>query len=217
MTKKISGVYLIRNKLNDKCYVGVSVNIYSRWRQHKYWAKNEGVVSKITNSIKKNGIENFDFSIIHICEKEEFEAQERFWIKQHDSVTNGYNLTHGGNIRKVISDETKAKMSKSRLGVPKSDAHKRKIAETNGSKKNRELFSKINLGRKLSDETRKKMSESRKGKKISEETKRKMNDGLIAFRKRWALQSPEQRPKMGRPPKVNDEPRQTQTDSPSRD
>lgn len=31
-----------------------------------------------------------------------------------------------------------------------------------------------------------------------------------------ALQS-EQRPKMGRPPKVNDEPRQTQTDSPSRD
>ena len=27
----------------------------------------------------------------------------------------------------------------------------------------------------------------------------------------------EQRPKMGRPPKVNDEPRQTQTDSPSRD
>lgn len=31
-----------------------------------------------------------------------------------------------------------------------------------------------------------------------------------------ALQS-EQRPKLGRPPKVNDEPRQTQTDSPSRD
>ena len=30
------------------------------------------------------------------------------------------------------------------------------------------------------------------------------------------LQS-EQRPRMGRPPKVNDEPRQTQTDSPSRD
>lgn len=31
-----------------------------------------------------------------------------------------------------------------------------------------------------------------------------------------ALQS-EQRPKLGRLPKVNDEPRQTQTDSPSRD
>ena len=31
-----------------------------------------------------------------------------------------------------------------------------------------------------------------------------------------ALQS-EQRPKLGRPPKVNDETRQTQTDSPSRD
>ena len=212
MSKKISGVYLVQNKLNNKCYVGVSVNIYARWRQHKYWAKNEGVVSKITNSIKKNGIENFDFSIIELCEKEKFEERERFWIEKYNSVLNGYNLTYGGSIRKIVSEETRIKMSKSRVGVPKSESHKKKIAEANGSKESRERFSKINLGKKLSEETRKKMSASRMGCKLSEESKRKMREAWIAYKQRIALQSPEQRPRMGRPPKVKDEPRKIESD-----
>lgn len=212
MSKRISGVYLIRNKLTGKCYVGVSVNIYSRWRQHKYWAKNKCVVSLITKSIKKNGVENFEFSIIEECEKELFEEKERYWIKKYDSVLNGYNLTYGGNLRKVLSDETKTKMSKSRVGVPKSQSHKEKIAAVNGSKESREKFSNLNKGRRLSDETKKKMSEAKKGFKHSDEAKKKMGAASIAFWERVALQLAE-RPKIGRPAKVKDEPTKQQEGS----
>lgn len=206
MTKKTSGIYLIKNKLTNKCYVGVSVNIESRWRQHKYWAKNHGVISKITNSLRKNGIENFEFSIIEVCEKDCFEERERYWIQKHDSVLNGYNLTYGGNVKKIVSVETKKKMSISRLGVKKSESHIKKIAEVNGSKEQRERFSKINLGRKLSEETKRRMSLAKKGHKVSEATKQKLRDAWIAYKKRVALQS-EQKPKMGRPPKGTNEPR----------
>ena len=208
MDKRLSGVYLIQNKLDEKCYVGVSINIYSRWRQHKYWAKNKEVASRITRAIKKYGVENFEFSIIELCDKEFFEEKERHWISKYDSVLNGYNLTYGGSIKKVISEETKLKMSNSRIGVPKSDSHKQKIAQVNGSKENREKFSKLSLGRKLSDETKKKMSESKKGFKHTEEAKRKMGAASIAHWQRIALQLAE-RPKIGRPAKVKDEPERT--------
>jgi group I intron endonuclease len=204
MEKKLSGVYLVKNRLNEKCYVGVSVNIHSRWRQHKYWAKNKEVVSKITNAIKKYGVENFEFSIIELCDKDLFEEKERHWIKKYDSVLSGYNLTYGGSIRKIVSDETRLKMSKSKIGVPKSESHKKKIAEANGSKESREKFSKLNLGRKLSDETKKKMSESKKGFRHTEEAKKKMGAASIAHWQRVALQLAE-RPKVGRPPKVSNE------------
>lgn len=216
MPKKVSGVYLIRNKLTEKCYVGVSVNIHSRWRQHKYWAKNKDVVSLITKSIKKNGVENFEFSIIEECEKDFFDEKERYWIKYHDSVLNGYNLTYGGNVRKVLSDETKMKMSRSRIGVPKSQSHKEKIAAVNGSKESREKFSNLNKGRRLSDETRKKMSEAKKGFKHSDEAKKKMGEASIAFWGRVALQLVE-RPKIGRPAKVKDEPKQPESSHSSSD
>jgi len=166
----------------------VSVNIYSRWRQHKYWAKNKEVASKITNSIKKHGVENFEFSIIELCDKDFFEEKERYWISKYDSVSSGYNLTYGGSIRKVISEETKLKMSNSRIGVPKSDSHKKKIAQVNGSKESREKFSQLNLGRKLSDETKRKMSESKKGFKHTDEAKNKMRLAWIAYKQRVALQ-----------------------------
>lgn len=34
-THKLSGVYEIRNTLNNKRYIGSSINIYRRWRDHK--------------------------------------------------------------------------------------------------------------------------------------------------------------------------------------
>ena len=36
---KISGIYIIQNILNEKLYVGSSVNINSRLSQHKYQLK----------------------------------------------------------------------------------------------------------------------------------------------------------------------------------
>lgn len=165
MTKKISGIYLIKNKLNNKCYVGVSIDIYSRWRQHKYWAKNKGVVSRITNSIRKHGIENFEFSIIEQCDKEFFEEKERFWIDSYDSVSNGYNLTYGGNLRKILSEETKLKMSKSRTGVAKSKEHRANLVASIKSIDVRKKISHSLKGRKITEETKKKMSLAKVGKK----------------------------------------------------
>jgi len=87
------------------------------------------------------------------------------------------------------SDETKRKMSESKIGKPFNDEHKRKLSEAKKGK-SRKPFSdehkrkmseaKEGKSRKPhSDETKRKMSESLKGKTCSDETKRKMSESKI--------------------------------------
>ena len=37
--KRISGIYKITNIINNKSYIGSSVDIYTRWREHKRRSK----------------------------------------------------------------------------------------------------------------------------------------------------------------------------------
>lgn len=51
--------------------------------------------------MKENGIENFTFQILEICNKEKLDERERYWIKFFNSYikspnSNGYNMNEGG-------------------------------------------------------------------------------------------------------------------------
>ncbi len=41
MKNKICGIYVIKNTVNDLCYVGQSIDILTRWVAHKNAAKNK--------------------------------------------------------------------------------------------------------------------------------------------------------------------------------
>jgi hypothetical protein len=61
------GIYKITNKLNQKCYIGKSIDIETRWGEH---TRNAKYVDRQTynyplyNAIRKYGIENFVFEIL---------------------------------------------------------------------------------------------------------------------------------------------------------
>lgn len=90
------GIYLIQNKLNGHCYVGQSVDIHRRWRQHREAAKNNEY-APLYLTMRKYGIENFDFSILEECEIEELDNKEIQYIEQFNSYSQGYNQTRGGS------------------------------------------------------------------------------------------------------------------------
>ena len=89
------GIYLITNKINGKCYVGQSVDITRRWRQHKEVAYREQ--APLYKAIQKYGIENFDFCVLEECSKEELDSKEIQYIERYNSYFCGYNQTRGGN------------------------------------------------------------------------------------------------------------------------
>ena len=88
------GIYKIINNINGKIYVGQSIDIKERWKQHLYKAYNEkelGYNSAIHQAFRKYGYENFSFEIIEECEIEELDNKECYWIRELNTLTpNGY-------------------------------------------------------------------------------------------------------------------------------
>ncbi len=93
------GIYKIENLINGKCYIGQSIDITRRWRQHRSDYK-DGTVS-LYQAIKKYGLNNFSFEIIEECSVDELDNREIYWIEYYNSYNNGYNETLGGSNRKA--------------------------------------------------------------------------------------------------------------------
>lgn len=107
----MTGIYKFQNKLNNKVYIGQSINVSDRYTYHmkqsKGNAKNKLVLHK---ALLKYGIDNFDFEVLCICPKEDLNIQEKYWIKYWESYTKGYNQNEGGtggNTFKYHSDAKK--------------------------------------------------------------------------------------------------------------
>ena len=85
------GIYYIKNLLNNKYYVGQSVRIEERWKEHRREAYNSTLNYPLYLAIRKYGIENFEFKVIEKCNKDELDLKEQFWIDYYNSYHNGYN------------------------------------------------------------------------------------------------------------------------------
>lgn len=107
------GIYKYTNKINGKSYIGQSINIEKRQAQHLYDANYRPErATGIDLAIRKYGIENFDFEILELCNIEELDEKEIYWIAFYNTYHDGYNRTKGGfsfhgeeHPRALLTDE----------------------------------------------------------------------------------------------------------------
>lgn len=97
MDSKLGIIYVITNKINNKKYIGQTINTLNvRWSLHKYDA-NRGVERPLYRAIRKYGIENFTIEVIESIPRNKLNEKEKYWIKKLNTLTpNGYNLSPGG-------------------------------------------------------------------------------------------------------------------------
>lgn len=93
-------IYIIKNKINDKVYVGQALNSAERFRNHcKPSAAKDG--SLIDKAIQKYGVDNFWFEILE-SQIENYNEREKYWIKHFNCQSpNGYNILEGGDAPPV--------------------------------------------------------------------------------------------------------------------
>lgn len=152
-----AGVYLISNNVNGKCYVGSTIHLDQRRKQHfSRLEHNKHVNKHLQNAYNKYGREAFEFEVLEIIDiddsiKENLLMREQFWI---DNLKPAYNIlpVAGSNLGYHHTEETKQKISNSTKGVKKSESHAKHIRE--GQK-----------GRVLSEEHKAKLSQSAKHRK----------------------------------------------------
>ena len=170
--EKICGVYSIMNLVNNKRYIGQSVDVYVRWGNHKSALRNNRHGNKhLQNAWNTYGEDNFNFEVLSVCDIDTIDKIEQYYIKLFDTINPefGYNKESGGHENKYLSIESRNIISKKRKGKRLTDDHKLKISKSGqGRKFSEETKNKISnalTGIKRSDETREKISESRTGKK----------------------------------------------------
>lgn len=142
---KVSGIYLITNIIENKNYVGRSVNCFERFSKHKsLLRKNIHHNQHLQNSWNKYGNENFIFEIIDECYIEYLPSLENWWcnmLNVHDREY-GYNIEPTGSFGRICaSNETKEKIRISNTGKKCSEETKLILRE-------------INTGKKCSEETK---------------------------------------------------------------
>jgi len=104
-------VYKIINKVNRKIYIGLSKDPDARFSSH--CLSSLSPKTRLGQSMKKYGIENFEMSVLEVHDtKEAVKAAEIRLIAEHDSQNpdKGYNMTSGGDGCPNLSEESKEKM-----------------------------------------------------------------------------------------------------------
>lgn len=88
----MQGIYKIANKLNNDCYVGQSIDIKKRWREHKFRKIIRGIPSDnyhLYRAFRKYGIENFEFTILEsVLDRNNLFEREVYWYKKLKPIYN---------------------------------------------------------------------------------------------------------------------------------
>lgn len=141
-------IYKITNLINNKVYIGKTVNPKKRWNDHIRVSKQpkNPKFFIIHRAIAKYGVDNFSFEVIceHESEEECFSAEIKF-ISLFNSIKFGYNIALGGRgglAGLPHSLEHRQKISKSLKGKTKG---KTVIATDEMRKKNGETYKRRHL------------------------------------------------------------------------
>jgi len=113
MKQRICGIYQIRNKVNDKCYIGQSVDCVVRFYNHKVnLRKNQHDNQHLQNAWNKYGEAAFEFIVLQECLEDELNTLEHNFISESIHCYNISKDIVGGRLSK----ETRMKMSLSHTG-----------------------------------------------------------------------------------------------------
>ena len=96
-TDPICGIYKITNQNNDMCYIGQSVDIATRWKNHAKCGLgiDTPAGNKLYKAIEEEGIWNFSWELLEKCTREELNAKEKYYIELYKAYEFGYNSNTG--------------------------------------------------------------------------------------------------------------------------
>lgn len=95
---KISGIYKITDLETGLSYIGQSVDIRERFRQHIKAALTaySGTNNKLYKAMQKSGLYNFTFEVLEQVSRDKLNEREIYWIDFYKTKEFGLNSQKGG-------------------------------------------------------------------------------------------------------------------------
>ena len=96
-TSVVTGIYKITNQKDNCCYIGKSIDVAKRWKEHAKCGLDIDTPAgnKLYKAMKKDGIWNFSWELLETCPKDQLNEKERFYIELYQSKEYGYNSSAG--------------------------------------------------------------------------------------------------------------------------
>lgn len=154
--KNMSGIYQIRNIVNNHFYIGSAVDLLRRKTRHFQQLRDlKHINSKLSDATVEFGLYNFVFEVIELCEKNECLKIEQNWLNKYFGEPYFYNKNPKASGIE-FTDEIRQKMSENHADVSGKNNYfydKQFIGEDNHF-----------FGKHHTEESKLKMSLSHKGK-----------------------------------------------------
>ena len=135
-------VYVHINKINGKRYYGIT----KQKRIKRRWGNGKGYKEQpyFYSDIEKYGWDNFEHIVLFDnLTKEESKLLEQMYIALYDSYNkrNGYNISLGEGYKGLKhTEDTKAKISKTKKGTVLNEKHKQKISKSMKGKNAKPIY-----------------------------------------------------------------------------
>jgi len=132
--KNKSGIYIIENKISNKFYIGKSKNIYNRIKDHitSLNTKNKNENIHMINAWHKYGRGSFYYYVLEYCELNDdtLSKLEYYWIITLNAINKGYNMRLDTTTKCILTEETKLKMSNSKLEYYRNPENRKKCSHS---------------------------------------------------------------------------------------
>ncbi len=189
-------IYLASNLITDKRYVGQTTKTLSERKAKHLQNSQTDLNNRFYQAIRKHGIDSFEWEILEEADQVNLDEREIYWIKEFNSLYEGYNMTVGGGTLygHKHTEATKKKIGKSLKGRSMKNHYIERYGEIEGLEKYEEYIEilkkkngkgktrlQLSIERHGEEEGTKRykiwiksMKEKKKGKKLSEDHKRKI-------------------------------------------
>lgn len=162
-----SGIYMWKNKINGKFYIGSSNNLKRRfitYYDENSLHKENGML--INKALLKHGHIAFTLYILEYCNVEDLLTREQYYL---DTLNPPYNIcrTAGSTLGKLHTSITKDKISNSKLATNIGEANH--FFGKNHTLEAKDLMKNAKLNKNISLDTKEKISLSKTGVQFTEE------------------------------------------------
>lgn len=103
------GIYKISTNIDERVYVGKSINIFKRWSDHEAMLRNNNHHSSKLQALYNNADIKLNFEVLETMDDEsKLDLREEYWAREFDSIENGLNVAVIGSLgrreKKPITD-----------------------------------------------------------------------------------------------------------------
>lgn len=141
-----SGIYMWKNKVNGKTYVGSSVDLSKRLRNYfnSSYLSDLKVIMLIYKVLLAHGFVNFRLEILEYCKPSELIKTEQHYI---DLLKPEYNILKiaGSRLGAKHSEQVKAKIKAGALGRSDEAKNREHLKTLNASQKQKDHLAKLNV------------------------------------------------------------------------